>query len=77
MFPFIISNIPSLPTLRINRFYSERKAYPVGVLADLFKGSLIVVKLSTVNSVSVYDYVTMDVLPINVSALSASMKMLR
>ncbi len=64
--PLFRSNVPICPAFRINRFYSERKAHPVGVFADLFQCSLIIIELPTVNSVCVYDDVTMDVLFINV-----------
>ena len=64
MFPFaVVDTRYALP--RFDWFYTERKTYPIGFLANFSEGFLVVIEFVSINAVSVYDEMRMDVLLVN------------
>ena len=69
MLPFVVSYILTCPLFGFNGLYNERKAHLVGNLSNLPERFLVVIEFVSVNTVGVYNDVTVDVLLINVCAL--------
>ena len=66
MFPFIVFH-SSAVLFAVDRLDTESKAYPVGVLADMFQSRLVIVEFMSVNAVSIYYEMIMQMSLIKVS----------